>query len=204
MAGRRWIAAAAAMAFGLAVSGCSSTDETPSAAPTPSTASSSSASAASTTATSSDDAQSQAVALVPTYLQMIDDLYLDPSRSLDDIYQVAVAPDAVTEATAIGKFRAEDYQQTGRVQLVSTSVDSVDLTSDPAASPAPTVPTVVLTACVDVSDVGAVDSTGRSIVPADRPQYLVEQLTVVNPHYPDQSSWRVSMASNTQEQSCGG
>ncbi|CCH88562.1 conserved protein of unknown function [Modestobacter italicus] len=142
--------------------------------------------------------------MIPTYLETIDDLYLDPSRPLDDVYQVAVAPDAVVEATAIGKFHAQRYQQTGRVQLVSASVDSIDLTSDSAAMPSPAGPTVIVTACVDVSQVDAIDTTGRSIVPADRPQYLVEQLTVVNPRYPDQSSWRVSMASNAQAQSCGG
>jgi hypothetical protein len=115
-----------------------------------------------------------------------------------------VAPDAVTEATAIGKFRAQGYRQTGRVQLVSASAGSVDLTNSPAASPSPVLPTVVVTACVDVSQVGAVDATGQSIVPADRPRYIIEQLTVVNPHYPDPSSWRVSTASNRQERSCGG
>jgi hypothetical protein len=196
--------AVAAVVLGFTVTGCSTTGDTSSTAPTSATSSPPSSSAAPTTANPSQDAQSQAVALVPAYLQKIDDLYLDPSRALDEIYQVAVAPDAVAQATAIAKFRAQGYRQTGRVQLVSASAGSVDLTNSSAVSPSPTLPTVVVTACVDVSHVGAVDATGQSIVPADRPRYLVEQLTVVNPHYPDPSSWRVSTASNRQERSCGG
>lgn len=145
-----------------------------------------------------------AVAFVSTYLQKIDDLYLDPSRPLDEIYEVATAPDATTEATAIGNFRAQGYRQTGRVQLATASADNVDLTNNSAASPSPAFPTVVVTACVDVSQVGAVDATGQSIVPSDRPRYLIEQLSVVNPHYPNPSSWRVSKASNRQAQSCDG
>jgi hypothetical protein len=204
VAATRAAAAVAAAVLGLTVSGCSSPGDTSSTAPTSAASSSPSSSAAPTTANPSQDAQSQAVALVPAYLKTIDDLYLDPSRALDEIYQVAVAPDAVAEATAIGKFRAQDYRQTGRVQIMSASAGSVDLLNSPAASPSPVLPTVVVTACVDVSQVGAVDATGQSIVPVDRPRYLVEQLTVVNPHYPDPSSWRVNTVSNRQEQSCGG
>jgi hypothetical protein len=204
VAATRAAAAAAAVVLGLTVSACSSSGDASSTAPTSATSSPPSWSTAPTTANPSQDAQSQAVAFVPTYLGTIDDLYLDPSRALDDIYQIAVAPDAVAEATAIGKFRAQGYRQTGRMQLVSASAGSVDLTNDPAASPSPVLPSVVVTACVDVKQVSAVDATGQSIVPSDRPRYLVEQLTVVNPHYPDPSSWRVSTTSNRQERSCGG
>jgi hypothetical protein len=142
--------------------------------------------------------------LVPTYLGTIDDLYLDPSRPLDDLYEVAVTPEAAAEATAIGTFRSRGYRQAGRSRLVTATADSVDLTTDPAASPSPTLPTVVVTACVDVSHVQATDASGNSIISADRPGYLVARLTVVNPHYPDASSWRVSEAPNRQAQSCDG
>ena len=201
MAATRATAAAAAVVLGLTVSACSSSDDASTTAPTSSTPSSS---AAPTTANPSQDAQSQAIALVPTYLGTIDDLYLDPSRPLDDLYEVAVTPEATAEATAIGTFRAQGYRQTGRSRLVSTTADSVDLTTDPAASPSPTVPTVVVTACVDVSQVQATDASGRSVIPADRPRYLVARLTVVNPRYPDASSWRVREAPNRQAQSCDG
>ena len=138
-----------------------------------------------TTPSPAEEAQELAVALVPDYLETIDDLYLDPSLPLDGIHQVAVAPEATAQATAIGKFRSQGYRQTGRSQLVTASAVSVDLSNRPAASPSPVFPTVVVTACVDVSEVGAVDATGQSIVPPDRPRYLIQQLTAVNPHYPD-------------------
>ena len=203
MAMARAVAAAAAVALVFTLSGCSSGDAS-STAPTSASSGSSSSSAAPTTADSFHDAQSQAVDLVPTYLRTIDDLYLDPARPLDDLYEVAVAPEATSEATAIGTFRSQGYRQVGRTQLVTATADSVDLSTDPAASPSPTLPTVVVTACVDVSQVQATDASGNSVIPADRPSYLVARLTVVNPDYPDASGWRVSEAPNRQAQSCDG
>ena len=204
MAVTRATATAAAAVLGLMVAGCSSSGDASSTAPTATASGALPSSAAPTTADASQNAQSQAVALVPTYLGTIDDLYLDPSRSLDDLYQVAATPEATAEATAIGTFRSRGYRQVGRSQLVRASADSVDLATDAAASPSPTLPTVVVTACVDVSHVQATDASGTSVIPADRPRYLVARLTVVNPHYPGPSSWRVSEAPNRQAQSCDG
>ncbi len=187
-------AATAAVAAALTLSGCSSSDDGSQTAPT-STTSASSSSAAPSTTDPSDDAEAQAIAFVATYVRTVDDLYLDPSRPLDDLYQVAVTPEATTQATAIGTFRSQGLEQVGRSQLVTATAESVDLTADPAASPSPTLPTVVVTACIDVSQVQATD---------DRPRYLIARLTVVNPQYPDGSSWRVSEAPNRQAQKCDG
>jgi hypothetical protein len=155
-----------------------------------------------TTANPAEDAQTRAIALIPTYLRTIDDLYLDPSRPLDDIYEVAVDSEATAQATAIGMFRSQGYRQIGRAQLVTATADSVDLEGDPAASPSPTLPTVLVTTCVDVSQVQAVDGAGNPVVPTGGPTHLIARLVVVNLQYPDASSWRVSEASNTQAQSC--
>ncbi|WP_246080406.1 hypothetical protein [Modestobacter altitudinis] len=184
------------------VAACSASIGDPSASSSPASSSAPSTSAARSSTDPSDEAEAQAVAHVTTYLSTIDDLYLDASRSLDDLYGVAIASEATSEATAIGTFRAQGYRQVGRSQLVTTSVSSIDLTDDPAASPSPMLPTVVVTACVDVSQVQATDATGVSVVPADRPDYLVAQLTVVNIDYPDVGSWRVSAAPNMQARSC--
>ncbi len=199
----RAAAGAAAVLLALTASGCSSSsDPGSSSSPMTGTSTSQTPSPSPTTTNPAEEAQELAVDLVPDYLGTIDDLYLDPSLPLDAIYQVAVAPEATAQATAIGKFRSQGYRQTGRSQLVTASAVSVDVSNSPAASPSPVFPTVVVTACVDVSQVGAVDATGQSIVPPDRPQYLIQQLTVVNPEYPDTSSWRVSEAPNRQAQSC--
>jgi hypothetical protein len=202
MTAARTVVAALAAVLSLGVAACSSSSDAP-AAPSTSMEPSAPTSAASSSSTDPTDvAEAQVIALVPTYLQVIDDLYLDATRSLDDLYSVAVAAEATSEATAIGTFRAQDYRQVGRSKLVTTSVSSIDLTNDPAASPSPVLPTVVVTACVDVSQVQATDAAGASVVPADRPDYLVAQLTVVNIDYPDASSWRVSAAPNSQARSC--
>ncbi len=163
-----------------------------------------SSSAPVTTADPAEDAQAQAIALIPTYLRTIDDLYLDPSRPLDDIYEVAVDSEATAQATAIGMFRSQGYRQIGQAQLVTVTADSVDLEGDPAASPTPTLPTVLVTTCVDVSQVQAIDAAGNPVVPTGSPKYLIAQLSVVNLQYPDAASWRISEASNTQAQSCDG
>ncbi|WP_242472011.1 MULTISPECIES: hypothetical protein [unclassified Blastococcus] len=205
MAVMRTTAGAAAVLLALTTLGCSSSSDAGSSSlSTSGTSSSQTSSPSPTTPSPAEEAETLAVALVPDYLGTIDDLYLDPSLPLDGIHQVAVAPEATAQATAIGKFRSQGYRQTGRSQLVSASAVSVDLSNNPAASPSPVFPTVVVTACVDVGEVDAVDDSGASIVPSGRPRYLVQQLTVVNPDYPDTSSWRVSEAPNRQAESCDG
>lgn len=196
---------AVAVLLALTVSGCSSSSApASSSSPTSGTSTSQTPSPSPTAPSPAEEAEALAVALVPDYLGTIDDLYLDPSLPLDEIYQVAVAPEATAQATAIGRFRSQGYRQTGRSQLVTASAASVDLSNSPAASPSPVFPTVVVTACVDVGQVDAVDASGTSVIPPGRPRYLIEELTVVNPHYPDPSSWRVSEAPNRQAQSCDG
>lgn len=199
----RGVTAAVAVLVVLALSGCAPSE--PSSSGPPADAKSTTPAAGRTpTSSPAQSAQAQAIAFLPTYLRMLDDLYLDPSRPLNDIYQVAVTPDATTEATAIGKFRAQGYRQTGRSQLVTASAKNVDLATDSATSPSPTPPSVVVKACVDVSQVDALDPSGTSVVPPTRPKYLIEQWTVVNPHYPAAAGWRVSDAANSQAQTCGG
>jgi hypothetical protein len=195
-------AAAFAAVVGLGVAACSTSPGAPVASSPPASSSTPSSSAPQRSTDPTEEARSQAVALIPSYLRTIDDLYLDSARPLDDIYDVAVAPEATAEASAIGAFRSQGYRQIGRSELVTASASSVDLAGDPAASPAPEFPSVLVTACVDVSQVQAIDQGGTSVVAPDRPRYLIQRLTVVNANYPDASSWRVSAAPNTQAQSC--
>lgn len=192
-------------ALGLLLLATSCSTSSPTAAPAPrSTALPPSSAAPAPVADPAKDAKAQAAALVPRYLQTIDGLYADPARSLDDLYEVAAAPEATAEATAIGMFRSQGYRQTGQSQLVTTSATTVDLTNDPAATPSPVFPSVIVTACVDVSHVQATYPSGNSVIAPDRPKYLIEQLTIVNINYPDASSWRVREAPNRQAQACDG
>jgi hypothetical protein len=149
------------------------------------------------------EAAAQARALAPKYLAEIDKLYLDPTQRINDIYRIATGHEATTEIAAIGKFRSLKYRQTGKSVLARLTVGSVDLSNEPSATP-PKRPSVVLTACVDISSVGAVNAKGKSVVPPSRKKYLIERLTVVNIKYPDSSSWRVAAAPNRQANSCSG
>ena len=156
-----------------------------------------------TSTSPTDEASARAIALVPNYLKTIDDLYSDQTLPLNRLYDVAVTPEVTREASAIGRFRARGYRLTGRSKLVKTTVRTVSLTDHPSASPSPRVPIVSVTACVDVSGVQAFDKTGKSVVPKNRPKYLIERLTITNREYPDQTGWRVSHAPNKQAASCG-
>ena len=169
----------------------------------PSNTASPATTAASTTTDPTQEATEQAQALVTAYFQTIDALYADPTRPIDDVYGVAVAPEATNEAAAIQSFRGQGYTQTGSSTVESTSVGAVDLTNDPAAA-APVLPSVALTVCVDVSQVDAVDAGGISVVSPDRPGYLIAELTVVNVDYPSADSWRVREAPNRQASACAG
>ncbi len=151
-----------------------------------------------------DAATGEATAFVPTYLAMVDKLYADPTVSINDIYEVAVAPEATTEAVAIAQFRGASDRQAGAQKLIQVSGQSVSLTGLGGTSSTATYPTVQLTACVDVSAVTATDATGKSLVPPSRPSYLIDSLTIVNTKYPSSDGWRVSYATNKQASSCGG
>jgi len=89
----------------------------------------------------------------------------------------------------------------GRVRLTNSTVGSIDLRNTPTAKP-PIFPTVHVTACVDVRAVRATDKDGRSLVPASRKRYLIDQLTIVNINYPSATGWRVSSVTNAQADSC--
>ncbi len=151
-----------------------------------------------------DLAKVQALAMVPVYLKTIDELYNDPKVPLNNLYKVSAQPDALVELKAIGVDRAHGYRQSGTVKLVRATVTGVDLTNMPKAKPHPIFPTVKITACIDVSGVGDTDVAGKSRVPANRPRYQIEQLTVLNLSYPRATGWRVSNSPNKQANSCDG
>lgn len=184
----------------VALTGCSTSE------PAGVSASSASTPLSTTVAATSDpaqDAEVEAVAAVAPYFQTIDELYADPTRPLGDIDSVAVVPEATSEASAIQAFRAQGYSRVGSSVVVSAVAGPVDLTNDPTAT-TPVFPSVMVTVCLDVSGVGAVDSSGAPVGAPDRPEFLISELTVVNIDYPDSASWRVSDAPNRQATSCAG
>jgi hypothetical protein len=202
-------------ALAVMIAGCSSSSGKPkgaSSSPPSATLSSSlntsptspAAAATSPSANPSDAATEEATAFVPTYLAMIDKLYSDPTVSINDIYEVAVAPESTTEAVAIAQFRGASDRQAGAQKLIQVSDPLVTLSGLGGTSSTATYPTVQLTACVDVSAITATDAVGKSLVPPSRPNYLLDSLTIVNIKYPSSDSWRVSYATNKQTSSCSG
>ena len=142
--------------------------------------------------------------MLPTYYRTLDKMYTDPNLQLNTIYTVSVQPDALVELKAVGMDRSHGYRQSGTAKVVRSTVASVDLNSDTKAKPHPIFPTVRIVACIDVSGVGDTDAAGKSRVPANRPRYQIEQLTVLNLSYPRAAGWRVSDRRNRQANSCDG
>jgi len=185
----------ALMTLPFLLAACSGSD-----APAESAESSSSTSVArSTTADPEQLAVEEATALVTAYWRTVDQLYSDPTLPIDTVYEVAVDPEAASEAAAIQTFRASGYTQTGQSRVVSVTPGAVDI-----AAAAGDLLSVQITACIDVTQVGATSSDGAALTPAQRSPFLVSELTIVNTAYPDSSSWRVSSAPNTQAQACPG
>jgi hypothetical protein len=80
------------------------------------------------TATSpSNRASAQAVALVPTYLETLDDLFSEPTLSLNRLHEVAVASEFKVEVATLLSFRRKGYRQSGSSVLVTTTVGAIGL-----------------------------------------------------------------------------
>lgn len=149
-----------------------------------------------------DLAKAQALAMLPAYYKTLDRMYDDPTLPLNEIYKVAVQPNALEEIKAIGTNRARGNRSSGSAKLVRATVTGVDLYADPKAKPTPVFPSVNVVSCLDVSGVSGTDARGRSLVPIDRPPYLVEQLTIVNLGYPHKALWLVRMRRNKEATAC--
>jgi hypothetical protein len=185
----------------LALAGCKSSSPDPSKSSTTST-SSSPASTASTTHTSpSDEARAVALSFVTDYFATLDRVGSDPSVSLNTLHNVAVSPQFDVLATAYGKNRSLGHKQSGLTKVATSKATSVNLTNTPKAHP-PVYPTVHIAACIDVSQVVVRDAKGAKVITADRPNYFVEDLTVVNLSYPDRDGWRVSKLTNRGTSAC--
>jgi hypothetical protein len=148
----------------------------------------------------SEQATAQVLAFVPTYYAALDRLGASSTASLNALDGYAVDAENTLEKTVMAEHRSNGWVSVGTTTLVATSVTSVDLSSTASAQP-----TVKVTACIDVSGVREVDlATGKSVTVASRPNYFIEQLTVVNIAYPQATGWRVSSAPNQGATSCAG
>jgi hypothetical protein len=190
--------AAVSLALTLLLVGCTSSQSAP---PGPTTSSTDATSSSTPPSTPEEQAKTQVLAMLPTYFRTINELYNDPKKSPNDIYLVATEPEAGAELKAVNAARVAGIRSSGFTKLVSAQVTAVDLTNEPQGKPR-VLPTIKVTTCVDVSGVHAMGKDGKSVVPADRKQFLISRLMVVNYKYPSASTWVVSNAPNREADSC--
>ena len=174
-------------------------------APEP-TASASSPSSAPTSSAGSPEhsAATAAEVAVGDYYALTDLLLQDDAVSLDRLEEVAISTQLSAQKNFLTTERAAGTQQRGDTKIVETKVQSVNLdNSDPKAG---RVPSVTIDVCWDVSEVDVVDASGKSMVPADRPDRGWTRLTVANYTWdndPD-TGWRVAGGEDLKKSPCAG
>ncbi|MCB0992997.1 MAG: hypothetical protein KDB16_18610 [Acidimicrobiales bacterium] len=174
-------------------------------APTPTSSEVSPTSAApSTPGTPEESAASAAEVAVGDYYALTDLLLQDDAVSLDRLKEVAISTQLSAQKNFLMTERAAGTQQRGDTKIAETKVQSVSLdNSDPKAG---RVPSVTIDVCWDVSAVDVVDASGKSMVPADRPDRGWTRLTVANYTWvtdPD-TGWRVAGGEDLEKTPCAG
>lgn len=174
-------------------------------APEPTTSASSPSSAPPSTASSPEDsAATAAEGAVADYYALTDLLLQDDTVSLDRLGEVAISTQLSAQKNFLTTERAAGTQQRGDTKIAETKVQSVSLdNSDPKAG---RVPSVTIDVCWDVSAVDVVDGSGKSMVPADRPDRGWTRLTVANYTWdtdPD-TGWRVAGGEDLEKTPCAG
>jgi hypothetical protein len=114
--------------------------------------------------TPQDVAAAEATARYREYLRVSDEIGQNGYTSSAPYDAVTVDPERTNVELAFRTIgRNEGARQIGDVVVASLEVTSVDLEVGPGSYPK-----VVLEACLDVSGVDVIDSTGKSLVTADR------------------------------------
>ncbi|SHN88833.1 hypothetical protein SAMN05660350_04823, partial [Geodermatophilus obscurus] len=143
-----------------------------------------------------DQAVADATAMVVSYYAKLDQVNSDPNADLNSLRDVAANAALTIQERISRQTKTRGRVQIGNSRVVSSEVFSVDLSTDPAATP-PRYPTVVIDTCVDVRDVNVVDSSGQSVVLATRLSQSADRLSVVQFDF----GWRVN-AIEYQGQPC--
>lgn len=154
--------------------------------------------------TPEDAAASAAESVVVDYYALTDRLLQDGSVSLHRLDKVAISTQLSAQKSFLTTEREAGTQQRGDTKVVETKVQSVSLdNSDPQAG---RVPSVTIDVCWDVSDVDVLDASGKSMVPADRPDRGWTRLTVANYSWDadPEAGWRVAGGEDLEKKPCAG
>jgi len=135
----------------------------------------------------------QAQVAVADYYQVLNELSADPGADLSILKDVAISSGLVDAETEVNFDRSRDRRQIGATKVASISVTNVTLQFAPDTTP-PTIPTVQLDVCYDVSEVDVVDINGDSVVKSDRPDTGLARLGVANYDWPEPTGWKIAFS----------
>jgi hypothetical protein len=189
----------------LVLAGCTDGGTTPTATPTTSPSAVSSAPSPSespATPSPEDEAAAHAEEVVRAYNRVQVQCLADPPNTPITCFDgVAITTELTTLRNSLSSAQALQTTASGSIEVVSVEVVKVDLANDLSVSP-PIVPEVVLRVCEDVSQFNIVDEAGNSVVPADRPDHVLVDLSVLNYAYPDPAQWRVGFVTAVEGSAC--
>lgn len=193
----RLTAAAGIAAFALLISSCGGQDD-PVAQPAPSSAApttSAPTSASVVPVSAEDQAVAEATEAVEALYAAVDRINADPNSDPDpELREVSSGDAYLGQIRMAVQMKARGLTQIGNARVVDATPFSIDLMTDTAANP-PKFPTVVIDACLDVSDVNVVDAEGQSVVPAERLDQTTARLDVVQFDF----GWRVHQIASSGE-----
>lgn len=151
--------------------------------------------------TESELAAANAEALAREYYRVTDVVAKDPT-DLEPLESVATSAELIRLQNTFGPWAEDGWHQTGSVQVIDLTIQSVSL-DDPDAE-AGAGPTVQIDVCYDVTDVDVVDAAGESQVEADRSDRAWERLWVSNPDYSDDrtAGWLVADRETLERDPC--
>lgn len=198
------VTAAGAALLG-ALAGCNSSSEAAppivkTTRPSPSSTASPSQTA-STPATPEEQAVAQAQQAVRSYWQVTDQLGVQANVDLDSLRTISTGTALNDARNQLLSQQKQGWKQVGSTRLVSMDATAVSFLNKPAQQP-PQVPHVDLDVCYDVSGVNVVDTAGRSVVSAHRPDKALAKMGVVNYQWPSTQEWKVAYTTFT-EKPCG-
>jgi hypothetical protein len=136
------------------------------------------------------------------YFAVLDQVRQDSSQPIATLNAVATSTQLSAVRRLVQRERSKQQHQTGATQVVTATVQSVNLdNSNPKTGK---VPTVTIDVCWDVSGVDVVNAAGHSVVTSDRPQQGWVRYLVSNYHWTEhpQDGWRVAGGKALERTSC--
>lgn len=194
---RRTATAAAVLAALLTLTtACGNDDPAPTPAPTPTATTSK-------PATPKDQAISDATKALDRYYDVTNSLRLDKSQPISKLDRVAIGFGlSNTQAEMAGYRKEKGVTESGNATFTVIKILNVSLdNSNPKIG---RVPSVMIEVCNDVSDVKAVDSTGKSLINPDRKDRSIATFNVANYAYKKnpQNGWKVVSFDRKMQKSC--